>query len=143
MTTRILVGLDGSPRQPAVLRRAVDLSRAQQAELHLCRAMSIPVSLPTVLWTLQGDEFEAFLVEHGEQDLARAAEELGDVSVTGLHCRIGQPADVICALAESLEVDLVVIGTHGYDRIDRVLGTTAAKVVNRAPCSVLVVRERD
>ena len=36
--------------------------------------------------------------------------------------------------------DLVVIGSHGYGGLDRLLGTTAAKVANRAPCSVLVVR---
>jgi universal stress protein F len=35
----------------------------------------------------------------------------------------------------------VVIGSHGYGGLDRVLGTTAAKIVNHASCSVLVVRE--
>jgi nucleotide-binding universal stress UspA family protein len=37
-------------------------------------------------------------------------------------------------------VDLIVIGSHGYDALDRLLGTTAAKVVNHADRSVLVVR---
>ena len=141
MSKRILVGLDGSPRQPGVLARGAALARAEQAELHLCRAMTIPVSLPTVLWTLQGDEFESFLVEHGETELHHAAEGLPG-PVAGIHCRIGHPADVLCELAEQVGADVVVIGTHGYNWIDRVLGTTAAKVVNRAPCSVLVVRER-
>jgi nucleotide-binding universal stress UspA family protein len=35
---------------------------------------------------------------------------------------------------------LIVIGSHGYGGLDRVLGTTAARVVNHALCSVLVVR---
>ena len=38
--------------------------------------------------------------------------------------------------------DLIVIGSHGYGAIDRVLGTTAAKVVNHADRTVLVVREK-
>ena len=36
--------------------------------------------------------------------------------------------------------DLIVIGSHGYSGIDRLIGTTAAKVVNHAKQSVLVVR---
>lgn len=142
MHQRILVGLDGSPRQPAVLKEAIAVAEAQGAKLLLCRAMTIPVNVPSVLWTLQGDDFEAFLVEHGNKELQEVAETLPPGLVGGIHCRVGQPADIICGMADELDADLVVIGTHGYDRIDRVLGTTAAKVVNRAPCSVLVVRPR-
>ena len=141
MHKRILVGLDGSSRQDGVLREALAIASAQGAKLELCRAMAIPVSLPTVLWTLQGDDFEAFLVEHGQRELQTLAEKLPAALQRDIHCRVGQPADVLCDLATELEADLVIIGTHGYDRIDRVLGTTAAKVVNRAPCSVMVVRE--
>ena len=103
--------------------------------------MTVPVNIPSVLWTLQGDDFSNFLVEHGEKELQELTKDLEEGLVAGIHCRIGQPADVLCELAEELSADLVVIGTHGYDRIDRVLGTTAAKVVNRAPCSVMVVRD--
>ena len=33
-----------------------------------------------------------------------------------------------------------MIGSHGYGGLDRILGTTAARVVNHALCSVFVVR---
>ena len=36
--------------------------------------------------------------------------------------------------------DLIVVGSHGYSGIDHLLGTTAARVVNHADRSVLVVR---
>ena len=48
--------------------------------------------------------------------------------------------DGICHAARELDVDLIVIGSHGYGAIDRVIGTTAAKVVNHADRNVLVVR---
>ena len=38
---------------------------------------------------------------------------------------------------------MIVIGSHGYDTLDKVLGTTAAKIVNHADRSVLVVRDAD
>jgi nucleotide-binding universal stress UspA family protein len=102
--------------------------------------MAVPLSLPAVLWSLRGDDLTDFLVEHGTKELETAAKGVEGLE-TKLHCRIGQPADVICELAESLGASIVVIGTHGYDRLDRVLGTTAAKVANQAPCSVFVVRD--
>lgn len=45
--------------------------------------------------------------------------------------------------AERWPADLIVIGTHGYTGIKRwLLGSVAQAVVNRAPCSVEVVRKR-
>ena len=58
----------------------------------------------------------------------------------GIEVRVGVPWNSICAEATSLGVDLIVIGSHGYGALDRLLGTTAAKVVNHADRSVLVVR---
>jgi universal stress protein F len=137
---KILVGVDGSPREPKVLEAAIALARDRGGKVYLARAMMVPVSIPTAVWTLQGEDFHQFLVEHGSKELEVTANkvpvELRGETIT----RLGQPADVIVALAEELDVDLVVIGSHGYGGIDRVLGTTAAKVVNRAKCSVLVVR---
>lgn len=137
---KILVGVDGSPREPKVLEAAIALAKDRGGKIILARAMMVPVSIPTAVWTLQGEDFSQFLVEHGNKELAATADmvpaELRGEAIT----RLGQPSDVLIALADELGVDLVVIGSHGYGGIDRVLGTTAAKVVNRAKCSVLVVR---
>ena len=56
------------------------------------------------------------------------------------HVHVGTPWDTICREAKTLECDLVVLGSHGYSGLDRILGTTAAKVVNHCERSVLVVR---
>lgn len=137
---KILVGVDGSPREPKVLDAAIALARDRGGKVYLARAMMVPVSIPTAVWTLQGEDFSQFLVEHGNKELAVSAERVPPALRGETITRLGQPADVVLALAEELEADLVVIGSHGYGGIDRVLGTTAAKVVNRAKCSVLVVR---
>lgn len=142
MVRKILVGLDGSPRQPLVLEHAVMLAKATGARLDLCRAMAVPLDVPAMMWTMQGDDFAAFLVEHGRKDLERVRDSLERELVEDTHVRVGHPADVLCTIAQEVRADLVVLGTHGYGGIDRLLGTTAAKVANRAPCSVLVVRPR-
>jgi nucleotide-binding universal stress UspA family protein len=45
-------------------------------------------------------------------------------------------------VSDELDVDLIVLGSHGYYGMDRILGTTAANVANLAHRGVLVVRER-
>jgi nucleotide-binding universal stress UspA family protein len=53
----------------------------------------------------------------------------------------GDAAPAIVSYAESVEAALVVVGTHGRSRFARLtLGSTAADVLESAPCSVLVVR---
>jgi nucleotide-binding universal stress UspA family protein len=140
MYSKIIVGLDGSPRQPDVLARAIELAKAMKADLVLCRAVSIPRDVPPAMWAFQGDELGEFLVEHGSKEIARIRDALDPGLFARTEVRVGQPADVLCSVASDLQGDLVVIGSHGYGGLDRVLGTTAAKVANRAPCSVLVVR---
>jgi nucleotide-binding universal stress UspA family protein len=53
---------------------------------------------------------------------------------------LGAPWEAVCTAARDEHVDLVVIGSHGYGGVDRLLGTTAAKIVNHADRPVLVVR---
>jgi nucleotide-binding universal stress UspA family protein len=53
--------------------------------------------------------------------------------------RFGVPWRKILDAADELDVDLIVMGSHGYGGFDRLLGTTAAQVANRARRNVLVV----
>jgi nucleotide-binding universal stress UspA family protein len=57
-----------------------------------------------------------------------------------IRVEVGTPWQAICTVAKGMNAELIVIGSHGYGAVDRLLGTTAAKVVNHADCSVLVVR---
>ncbi len=142
MFKKILVGLDGSDRQSAVVRHAVELATKHDAKLTLCRAVQVPRSIPAIAWALQGEAFDEFLVNHARKQLRHLAEMFPVGMVESTVGEIAQPADLICKLAESHEIDLIVIGSHGYYGLDRVLGTTAAKVVNRAKCCVIVVRDK-
>lgn len=134
----ILAALDGSTRTPLVLNHAAELAGQYGAALHLCRAVNIPLGMPVEAWSLTGEELSGRLVEQAQTELATLRKTYsgpGDV-----HVRLGRPAQVICDLASELGADLIVIGSHGFDVLDRLIGTTAARVVNHAHCSVMVVR---
>lgn len=137
---KILVGVDGSSREPKVLEEAIAIAKDRGAKLWLARAMTVPLSVPTTLWTLQGDDLYRFLEEHGNRELEHTQESVPADLRGGFVTKLGQPADILVTLAKDIGVDLIVIGSHGYGGVDRLIGTTAAKVVNRAECSVMVVR---
>lgn len=81
-----------------------------------------------------------------KEEMRRTEEKVfkaGGMEVETTLC-VGKPADEILALAGTEGVDMIVMGSHGRKVIGRVLfGSTAQRVVRRAPCPVLTVRESD
>lgn len=138
---RLLVCLDASSRASNVLAAALDLASSTNARLCLLRVVGLPVEIDQQVLVRGTSDVLAMLKEQAQRELdayAEAAPGIVDRSVV----RVGAPWDVICREADAVECDLVVIGSHGYSGFDRVLGTTAAKVVNHCSRSVLVVRPR-
>lgn len=89
-------------------------------------------------------EAEQKLKLHGQELIDTTTSKLqslfGDKAVAGevLH---GIVSDTIVEDAVEWQADLIVIGSHGRTGMDRMfLGSVAEKVVNRAPCSVDVVK---
>jgi nucleotide-binding universal stress UspA family protein len=57
--------------------------------------------------------------------------------------RIGNPYQEIVNAAKEIRADLIVIGSHGHAGLERFLvGSTAERVVQYAPCPVLVVKKK-
>ena len=138
---RILVGLDGSGRAESVLTAAIDLARKYNAKLILCRSVGVPAEMPAEIW-----KDPVPLSDHLRQDAEKylltnvpkvPAELFGGHRTL---VEVGTPWAGICQAAKEENADLIVIGSHGYSGLDKILGTTAAKVVNHAHCSVWVVR---
>lgn len=99
----------------------------------------MPVGIPEMVWAMPGPRLDDALVDDARQSLARRVAD-SPAPVAATHVRLGQAADVVIGIATELGADLVVIGAHGYGAIERLLGTTASKIVHRAPCSVFVAR---
>ncbi len=55
----------------------------------------------------------------------------------------GDPGHEIVRVAEELNADLIVLGTHGYSGWKRfTIGSVAEFVVRHAPCAVLTIRHK-
>lgn len=136
----ILVALDQSAQAEAVLTKAVDMAKKEGAHL----------TLITVAETFSdvGDFFDAMGVSEKLLEGAQAAsvvykqmaEKLGVTPAVVVESGVS-PADLIIGQAAKIKASLVVMGCRGKKGLDKYLiGSVASKVVNHAPCSVLVLR---
>jgi nucleotide-binding universal stress UspA family protein len=137
---RILVALDGSPRAPLVLGAAAQLARLSGARLVLFSAIGLPPELPPDLLVAPPSRVEESLRAAAMASLEQSAATIDRQLIEAIATRVGTAWDGILQEARERDADLVMLGSHGYRGVDRVLGTTAAKVVNHADRNVLVVR---
>ena len=70
------------------------------------------------------------------------AKYVPDTLQTSTEITSGRPFLEIIRVAKERKSDLIVIGTHGWGALKQVLlGSVAEKVVRKAPCPVLTVRD--
>jgi nucleotide-binding universal stress UspA family protein len=83
------------------------------------------------------------LKQRADRALADAARSVPSGVAARTLVAVGTPWQAICDAGKAADASLIVVGSHGYSGLDRLLGTTAAKVVNHADRSVLIVRQAE
>jgi universal stress protein A len=140
---RILVPVDFSDLSSNAVKSARHIGELMKAELIFINVIEHdgPLALETVPPACI-EELKAN-AEENLRVLVRAARESGIKRATSIS-RSGMPAHEIVEAAKESDVDLIVIATHGYSGWKHFcIGSTAERVVRAAPCSVLVVREKE
>ncbi len=146
MYQNILLAVDFSNAAASVAQRAVRLASVGGAKLTLLHVVEyLPVldfsGDPMVMTPMVIDD--ELLLGNARQSLQSFVDEhLGDREVAQQVC-IGLPKLDILRVIEEQEIDLLVIGSHGRHGFARLLGSTAAAVLNDSPCDVLAVRVKD
>lgn len=127
------VGYDGTPESKAALLRARALAKASGAGVRLLTVVAPPVALPGVVG------YAPIEPPHPDRVVEEGVKAVGPGVPVESRRLDGPPANT---LAEACEegVDLLVVGSRGYGPLTRVLlGSVSARLINRAPCPVLVV----
>src|SRR5579862_6824524 len=138
MTESILVALDESPRAPSVFAMATSLARKFGAKVFIARVLWVPPDLPPAAH-VHPDGLEAQVERAARDELSLLMAAAPDVTFGPPIVVEGDPARRILRIGDDLDVDLIIMGSHRYQGLDHVLGTTAAHVVNFARRDVLVV----
>ncbi|MEO8797481.1 MAG: universal stress protein [Polyangiaceae bacterium] len=134
----VLVAIDFEPQSTHALVAAAALARRASA--------TVVHAIHVVDLIRQADIGGLALADYHRRareqlDLLIAHEKLEGVVIPHVH--LGAPADVLVHAAESMRADVLVLGTHGRQGIERlVFGSVAELVVRRATCSVVVVRPK-
>jgi universal stress protein A len=138
---RILVPIDFSKNSRRALRYAIPLAAqfgARIALLHIVEPVVYPTEMAIVVTN------EKITVNASRRHLAELGEKFVPKKLRGkIIVRGGQPYFEIAEVAREMKADLIVLTTHGYTGIKRVLlGGTAERIVRHAKCPVLTVRIR-
>jgi nucleotide-binding universal stress UspA family protein len=138
----ILVAVDDSPRARPVLEAGIDMARQTGSRIRLLRVVGVPRDLAPVEWAAPPTQVINGLIETAKRDLGELARLIPDGLTEAVTTQVGIAWDVICAHAAEHDCDLIVIGSPGHGFLERLVGTTAAKVVNHADRAILVVPAR-
>jgi nucleotide-binding universal stress UspA family protein len=123
------------------LRYALQVARRLRAGVALLHVIA-PVPLPELLFTSIRTDLPQ-VVELSEQRLGRLARRMG-LRPRHQVVRTGPPAEEILRYADEIHANLILIGSHGHNALERMLiGGTAERVVRLARCPVLVIPRPD
>lgn len=131
---KVLVATDASKYASEIIDAIAACTWQNDCEMHL-----LTVVETSHIW----DSQEQFLHQCNKiQDghLAKLKKALPHCNISG-ECEEGSASEVILRRATEENFDLIVIGSHGDTgiRFEHV-GSIAAEIVNRAPCSVSVIK---
>ncbi len=143
---RILVPIDFSQPSKNALRYATSFAKHFRAELLLVYVVEPAVYPGDLSFGQIGiPHIEKEMRERGKKELERLVKEhvAGQVA-SRAKIRTGKPFLEIIGMAKEEDVDLIIIATHGHTGVEHIIfGSTAEKVVRKAPCPVLVVRSEE
>lgn len=139
---KILVPVDFSDNSSQLLRDAADIADKFGASL-------------VVAFVVQSfEDYSGFFVPHipinqFEEELFRGATEkmtkfVAENLKSGVPCEEkilqGDVAETLVNYAAANDISLIIMGTHGYKGLEKVLfGSVAERVVKTAPCPVLTI----
>lgn len=136
---RILVAIDGSEASNRAFAKAIELADVAHAQM---TALAIEGPLPAYAATVgEVDEVkrEKDLFFGRLAETARAQAEHAGIELQ-VELRAGHAAEVISEFASAGGYDLIVLGHRGHFLRDHLLGSTADRVAENAPCPVMIVR---
>lgn len=138
----ILVALECSKESEAVLKRAKRLADAQgNAKLHL---LHVVIDIIAVDWVgMPGQVPPPIDQEELSESAANYLKPMIDsagLDPSGLTMRYGFAAQEILDQAKDLGADLIIAGSHARHGLERLLGSTAHRILNLSECDVLLVR---
>lgn len=135
----VLVPVDFSACSLAALQHAVALASPRRGTIHLLHVVD-----PNAGGLGEMEPIATGVLARFQERLTRLTHALHVRDVkTEVHVAVGSVEDGILDMVDRYRVDVIVMGTHGRSGWGHLLlGGTTERVVRRAQCPVLTVKER-
>jgi nucleotide-binding universal stress UspA family protein len=136
---KILIANDGSDGARKALETAIGLARRLGAELSMVSVEELPRFASSVDEIVEDKHDQNQRFARVIREARRTAEAQG----VGLAARVvtGHAVPTIVGLVEREGFDLLVVGFMGHSALyDRLIGSTTDRLVELAPCPVLVAK---
>lgn len=142
MFKKILVPTDASEYSRRALMTALELARSIQAEVVLLHVSYTPQAYWGYTISYGITVTQEQLEQNGELALEATLTGIDSEQVV-IHKRVesGHPVTIIIEQIKKENIDLVIMGSHGYGAIaGSVLGSVSQRVLQRASCPVLIIK---
>lgn len=141
---KILVAIDDSEISANVIQQAAQLAKALNSQITLVQVMTLdPYLADAYLRMGQSNELIERVRSYVQENLTKAQKqfkELGQTVATQVVEGFSVHEEIIKA-AQNLEVDLIIMGSHGRTGFKKfILGSVAQKVLGESHIPVLIVR---
>ena len=141
---KVLVPIDFSDYSKNALKYAVNFAKSFNAEIILVYVVE-PVIYPPdfSMGQIAMPSINAEWDDRAKDELQKLAKsDFTSAENVKTVIKTGKPFVEIIETAKEEDVDLIIIATHGHSGVEHILfGSTAEKVVRKAPCPVLTLRE--
>lgn len=143
LINRILVPIDFSDYSKSALKYAAQIAKFFEASItlvYVVEPMIYPADFSMGQVAIPSTDMN--LHERAEEELNTLAKSVIDSSLkVDVVIKTGKPFVEINETAQEIDADLIIIATHGHTGVEHILfGSTAEKVVRKAPCPVLTLR---
>jgi nucleotide-binding universal stress UspA family protein len=145
----ILLATDGSRFAAQALEYLRDFPFPQAARCHLVTVLDKRAFKARRKSDLSAEEKD--WLKQAKEDICKEGEDFLEEQARVLRAkgrevhtlvRTGHPADEIVQAAADVDADLVIVGSQGWTAAKRfMLGSVSDKVLQYAPCSVLIVKQ--
>ena len=139
---RILVPTDFSESARHAFTYGCSFAREYKAELLLLHVVeNLTVGYASDLFPVPMAEVFDEISGYARAELAKLGAQAKEKGVGARELVVqGKPSAEIVRVAREETADMIVLGTHGKGMLDKALfGSTAERVIRRAPCPVLTV----
>ena len=137
MYKHVLFATDLTEDTPYLIEKVLTICTFTKAQLSIIHVVE---PLPGYSFAYLGiEDIEGQLVTESKQSMSKLVTRL-NIPISNQFVEIGPTKTKILKVAEEVNADLIICGSHGRHGLSLLLGSTANAILHGAKCDVLTVR---